>query len=155
MNEEMALLARLRDVHPPPATEWWPPAPMWWILAGLLVFSVYAFRRWVIPLWRRYRLRRAFLRRLEQTLVQFGSGDDSQPLCAALSMLFRQVAMARFPEHTVAGLVGDQWFEFINQHDDEASMLGPDVWLSAYSARATHSDCEQLSDVVRRWINAL
>ena len=35
-------LADLRDIHLPQPISWWPPAPGWWILLGLLLVSILA-----------------------------------------------------------------------------------------------------------------
>ena len=52
METPSDLLAQLRDIQPPAPPEWWPPAPGWWLLAGLaLVLVAYSGLR----LWRRWR----------------------------------------------------------------------------------------------------
>ena len=39
------LLAQLADIRLPGEISWWPPAPGWWILAALVLFSgVFAWR---------------------------------------------------------------------------------------------------------------
>ena len=41
--EELAL----RDIHLPAPVGWWPPAPGWWLLAGLmLAVIIWLFWRW-------------------------------------------------------------------------------------------------------------
>ena len=52
MNLDFELAARLRDLHPPEAPPWWPPAPGWWIaLALALVLAAIAVHH-LRPRWR-------------------------------------------------------------------------------------------------------
>ncbi|HMM26605.1 MAG TPA: DUF4381 domain-containing protein, partial [Pseudoxanthomonas mexicana] len=36
----------LRDVHVPPAPSLWPPAPGWWLLAGVVVLMLLGIAAW-------------------------------------------------------------------------------------------------------------
>lgn len=48
-------LQQLRDIHVPAEPSWWPPAPGWWLLAGLCL----ALLVWLVRYWRDRQLRRA------------------------------------------------------------------------------------------------
>ena len=51
-------LQQLRDIHIPAEPSWWPPAPGWWLLAGICLAALF----WLSKLWRARRRRRAPLR---------------------------------------------------------------------------------------------
>ena len=55
---QMASIADLKDIAPPPPVSYMPQAPGWWVLLGILVLAmlVYGFVRW--RRWRRDRYRR-------------------------------------------------------------------------------------------------
>ena len=113
MNVPMQTGLQLRDIHLPAAPDFWPPAPGWWLLAGLsLILTATAG----FVLWRRLRLHRqrqrilAMLDRLET-----GSAGEATPeLLAQLSDLIRRLALARFPRHEIASLTGDDWLRFLD-----------------------------------------
>lgn len=49
------LLEQLRDLQLPADPLWWPPAPGWWLLAGLAIVGLIALARWVSAAIRRRR----------------------------------------------------------------------------------------------------
>lgn len=81
----------LRDIHVPDAS-WWPPAPGWWIVLGLLLLAL-AWLAWYLPRWRRARsLRRAVDAELRQLESRYQADGDAAHLAAGLSQLLRRVA---------------------------------------------------------------
>lgn len=86
----------LRDVHVP-YVGWWPLAPGWWVLAGLLVvFIVIA----VLLLLRRARRRRrvhAVLGDLRQARSRHADDGDNAAFAATAHQLLRRVARTRDP----------------------------------------------------------
>ncbi len=115
MNGELPL----RDIHLPDGVSGWPPAPGWWLLLAVLTMVTMAV--WAV---RRLRLRKqamAELQRIEQSFAEHG---DSQRLASECSVLLRRAALSRFPRHEVAGLTGDAWLAFLNQHGKTALFDG-------------------------------
>lgn len=87
-------LAGLRDIHLPPDVPFWPPAPGWFALAGLvvLVLLVLAVREW---LWRQtvaYQAMRAF----EAAIAVRGA--DAQAIAAAAAGVMRRLVRAQYGE---------------------------------------------------------
>lgn len=111
MNQDP--LAGLRAYHLPEPVSWWPPAPGWWILAGLVLVLAAALR---------FRRRRG--RRLRQAshlagrelaalrAVWHADGDDLA-LLRGLSQLARRFILARFPTDAAAGLTGEAWLAYL------------------------------------------
>jgi hypothetical protein len=86
----------LRDVHVP-HVGWWPLAPGWWVLAGLLVVLVLVA---VLLLLRRARRRRhvhAVLGDLRQARSRHASDGDNAAFAATAHQLVRRVARTRDP----------------------------------------------------------
>jgi hypothetical protein len=99
----------LRDIHLPAEIGWWPLAPGWWLLLGLLILSGLLLLL-VLRLRQRRRLRRLALRQLDELSPLSGT-----ELATALSRLLRQVAICHFPRHESAGLSGRSWLEFLDR----------------------------------------
>lgn len=51
-------LQQLRDIHVPAEPSWWPPAPGWWLLAGLCLGLIF----WLYRQWQRRQQQQAPLR---------------------------------------------------------------------------------------------
>lgn len=108
----------LRDIHGLDAVPWWPLAPGWWYLLGLVagLLLVLAFRQWLIYYgpWTGWRGdARRQLRALKKALSQ----DDPREVAGRLSELLRRIAMARSGRREAASLTGDVWLHWLAEHD--------------------------------------
>ncbi len=99
----------LHDIHLPAPIGWWPLAPGWWILCGLiLLIPIFVWILW------RFRQRRQMQRIALQQLEKMADLPEPE-LLVALSRLLRQAAIIHFPRHDCAGLSGQAWLEFLDR----------------------------------------
>jgi len=103
----------LRDIHGLDGVPWWPIAPGWWLLTGLLALLVLAAagRYWLLyhgPWigWRGDARRQ--LRALKKSLPV----EDPHSIADRLSELLRRIAMAHKGRREAAGLTGDDWLQW-------------------------------------------
>ena len=108
----------LRDIHDLDAIPWWPLAPGWWWVIGLvaLVCLVAGIRYWIrysgiLPGWRGDARRQ--LRALKKALRK----DNPREVAGNLSVLLRRIAMARSDRRQAAGLSGDRWLTWLEHND--------------------------------------
>ena len=130
-------LAALRDWHLPDPVSWWPPAPGWWLVAGLalgaIALAVVLGRR----RWRQGAAVRTALGELEFLRGQLGAGLDPGGFAAAVSILLRRLALTRFPRERVAGLSGASWLAFLDATGGgDAFSHGPGRMLAELPYRA-------------------
>ena len=156
MNMPMQEALQLRDIHLPGPTDFWPPAPGWWIAAivalGLLTWiGVIAWRRLMR---RRHRLHiLGLLEQLEQSSIDMHTPE----FLAQLSRLIRRVALMRFPEQAVAPLTGRDWLRFLDESGGNGRFCnGPGRVLAdgPYVRNLPNAvDTRGLTSLVRDWIN--
>ena len=108
----------LRDIRGLDAIPWWPMAPGWWYLIGaaVLLLLLALLREWLIysGIWLGWRAdARRQLRILKKSLRK----DDPREVAGKLSELLRRIAMARCGRRQAAGLTGDVWLQWLNEHD--------------------------------------
>lgn len=106
----------LRDVHVPASPPWWPLAPGWWLVAGvvaLLVAGVVAWR------WHRRRTRQAWLRWFDAAIA----GGSPAEQVAAMSERLRRAARRCDP--SADRLQGDAWLAFLDGTQGRAFSQGP------------------------------
>jgi hypothetical protein len=104
----------LRDIHLPEPASWWPPAPGWWLLLGLLSLLLALY--WLLRRHRsRTRLRREGLRALNRLQADYQQNGDTQRVTQQLSSLIRRIALSRYPRREVASLTGSEWLDFLDR----------------------------------------
>jgi hypothetical protein len=149
-------LANLHDIVMPPPVPWWPPAPVWYVLAVVVVALVFAIvwrarRRWLA---RRYRT---------QALTELRAIhlDSLEPADAAASMMtvLKRTALAAYPRQEVAGLSGMDWWSFLDQRvggKEFSESLGPMTNVLVYSDAPNDETSvaviEQLAVASERWV---
>jgi hypothetical protein len=101
----------LRDIHLPEPVSFWPPAPGWWLLAGLLalitVISVVLYGR--ARRLRVYQSAAKMLAAIKQT-----QHHDPLQTVTAVSVWLRRVAISTAPRANVAGLNGQAWLAYLD-----------------------------------------
>lgn len=97
----------LRDIHLPPAPSPWPPAPGWWLVAGI-VFAVLLL--WLVLRLRRQRRRRALARLFDEAVAR---GATPAERIAAMSELLRRAA--RRVDPAADRLSGEAWLRFLDR----------------------------------------
>lgn len=152
-------LSQLRDIHLPDAVSWWPPAPGWWIVLGLVIAGValgfFLYRKYGSNRWRRAALAELkYLRDPENML-------SAQRQLAQLSVLLRRVAIQCFPRSEVASLYGDPWLAFlgraIGKPDAFQSGIGRMLDVGPY-VRKTSINISELSSLfalTEQWIKSV
>jgi hypothetical protein len=133
-------LAQLAPEHAPLIPLWWPPAPGWWILAGLaLAFCTGAFLWWRQPT---RRLRRVGLRELRR--IQSFDADLPQT-ARTVQNLLRRYALAAFGPDRVARLSGEAWLQFIAARGAATlgGALGKSLLAASFGAKVND---QQLQD---------
>ncbi len=107
----------LRDIHLPDPVSWWPVAPGWGVLLGLLcllIFALFLLLRWFI---KRHKMpKRVALRKLNKLQRDYQQHHNSQKLIQAISILLRRFFITEYPRAQVASLTGEAWLQFLDQH---------------------------------------
>ncbi|MFK5925042.1 MAG: DUF4381 domain-containing protein [Desulfuromusa sp.] len=154
MGQDSAMTAvnlPLHDIHLPTPVSWWPPAPGWWILGGLLL--VMAIFVWGLSRFRKRRkLQRLALQQLEEL-----TGLPETELLVALSRLLRQAAISHFAQQDCAGLSGQEWLKFLDRpFYDHPFSAGIGSCLSDAPYRPEMQiDTAALVNLCRNWLKKL
>lgn len=150
-------LAALRDIQLPEPIGWWPLAPGWWVLAfALLALLAWSSRK----LWKTYRRKRVY-RAQQQWLtdevrqIELQAQQEPQIALNRLSQLVRRCALQMQAnsfqeERSVAGLQGDEWLVWLQNHGGEM-LTEHREWLLEAPYRANNpsppaelfNDCRQ------------
>lgn len=147
-------LANLRDLHTPPAIEFWPLAPGWWALAIISICLIaFALHRW-----RRYQQRSAFKKAAQSQIKQLSARcDDDSDYLQQLNRLLKQTALAVNPRQDIASLHGSAWLQFLDQHSNDKTQpfingVGQVLGHGPYQANTPLIDRAALNQLVSRWI---
>lgn len=138
----------LQDIHLPSAA-WWPPAPGWWLVAGLVVLSVAVVAWWV---WRRAGRRslRAALRAVDVLAAAYARDGDDPQLADGASRLLRRVAC--MVDRGAASESGNPWRKFLHDYArDTATQEALDQLIDARFQPRPVLDAPALLAALRRW----
>ena len=105
----------LRDLHLPEMIGWWPVAPGWWLLFGLLLFGLGFIARRALQKHQMNADRRRALSQLRLLQAEYDRSHDAVSLGVEISELLRRAMLAYAPRDEVAGLTGTNWLEWLDQ----------------------------------------
>ncbi len=133
MNPTAAPDLQLNDIVMPDSVGFWPPAPGWWIIAGLII--VFLLAGWLLLRWRHKR--RQAKQPLSDALQQLHSMLSEEPaltpeLCATINETLKIYCRQRYPK--ALALYGSDWSAFLRQHsqaftDNQQQLLASGPYL--------------------------
>lgn len=144
-------LDRLHDIAVPPPVPWWPPAPGWYVVGGVVLVFLGVGILAAVARWSRNRYRREALRELDRAAVT----PQSLP---AVAELVKRVALAAYPRERVAALTGGPWLAFLDDTGgQDAFARGAGRFLEAATFEQnpqlpTDVEFRELLAAVRHWI---
>lgn len=144
----------LRDIHLPEPVSWWPLAPGWWLVLGLVVILG------LVLLWVRH-LRRyqsiAKLARRQLQLLRSDSALSKSDKIRALSILMRRISISAFPRMESASLTGAEWLRFLDSRlTEKAFSEGPGrTLLDGPYKPSGKIDLAPLFQVCEKWVETL
>ncbi len=145
----------LRDIHLPPEISWWPPAIGWWLLMLTIPLAIW-FCYWL------YKLitKKTAIKSAKKQLLQLKQNQqlDNAKKLAQLSMLIRRVAISTANRNECAGLIGQQWLEFLDgsiQGKPFSQGVGKLLGEAVYSnSQPNEQELSQLLSLCETWLNA-
>ena len=151
MNPDM--VTRLRDIQGLDEISWWPLAPGWWLLVLLVILLLFALvsvvrnqRRYPAGSWRRNAWKQL------RTLKRQADRMPTQQIAEELSELLRRIAIARLGRARAAGLSGEPWLNWLQQHDPAGfawTRFGKPLLTLPYAPPGTSQDSiEQLLPLI-------
>ena len=146
------LAQQLKDVHLPPTPDFWPLAPMAYVvLIGAILILVVA-GIWLRKKWRYSLAKRRALK--EIALIKNQSTKEAKNI-VILSILLRRVALAYFPREEVAGLSGDAWLRFLDKtgKTTQFSQGIGGILISAPYQKPEKREVNELITIIEKWIN--
>lgn len=158
MNADPASLDRLHDIVVPPPVPWWPPAPGWlWLLGLVSLLAAMAALRWFAHR-QRNRYRREALAELSRLEADAGDASKRATALAGLSALLKRTALTAYGREPVAALTGAAWFAFLDRTGGTrfGDGLGRALESSVYRAGAADETVasDDLVGEIGRWIRA-
>ena len=144
---------QLRDIHIPDIPSIWPLSSAAYFILAFIVSLFIIICIIFLMKWIKGRARRAALKQIEK--YQENEKIDSKDIMN-ISILLKRVALAYFPRKDVAGLVGDDWIEFLarTSYDPSFSKEIASVLLTAPYEKNANTDAKELLILVEKWIKA-
>lgn len=142
----------LRDIHLPADPSWWPPAPGWWVLLGivlvLVAVALILLRKWQ----RRRRWRVRVMSELDSIAAHQQRETDPVRVVAEVSQLLRRAS--RLLDTAAPSLHGEAWLRFLDgplEGTDFSDGIGR-VLLEGPYRRDLDMDTDALLALARRWL---
>jgi hypothetical protein len=145
---------QLHDIHVPGAPALWPPAPGWWLVAGVTLVVLVTLGLWLLRRRRQARFRHRVLRDLEQLSDQ-NAKHGRATLSARVSALLKRVALARYARSEVAALSGRAWLAFLDRTGGGGKFEhGPGQVLASgpYAPDTPIEDSQALIELSKSWV---
>jgi hypothetical protein len=143
---------QLCDIHLPEPLPFWPLAPGYWIIIGIIILLIGG--SWWLYKYHSQSFKNIALKELKQLRI-FYKNDHTQ-LIINISILLRRVALVAFPHDQVAGLNGIEWLQFLDKTGNTQEFsngFGKILATSPYQKNTQIKDIEVLFNLVETWIN--
>ena len=149
-------LVNLKDIHLPPPVSFSPPAPGWWILAVLLISSLFIGG---VLFYRQHKKRKPkteALRILKDLQILYQNSKDEVVSLRNLSNLLRRTALTFYDNDEVASLQGSSWLEFLDKtgKTKEFSQGAGKVLGNEVFQQKVNPDMNALFPLVKKWISS-
>ena len=149
-------LVNLKDIHLPPPVSFWPPAPGWWILAILLISSLFIGG---VLFYRQHKKRKPkteALRILKDLQILYQNSQDEVASLRNLSNLLRRTALTVYDNDEIASLQGSSWLEFLDKtgKTKEFSQGAGKVLGNEVFQQKVNPDMNALFPLVKKWISS-
>ena len=134
-------LDRLRDIVEAAPISWWPLAPGWWVVLGViaLVAAGVAYRQG--RRWYRDRYRR-------QALDELARARGA----AEINGVLKRTALTAFPRADVAALYGHDWFHWLSRSSEPPPDDKLVETVAAELYRAPQTESPEFREFARCWI---
>ncbi|QSX32318.1 DUF4381 domain-containing protein [Shewanella avicenniae] len=144
-------LASMQDIQLPADIGWWPLAPGVWLVLIALVFLLLWACFWLVKTLRQRKQQAAAAK---DALSLLGELDQDDPqLAVTISALLKRTAISYGQRQQVAGLVGDDWYRYLDQvlpESDRGQFAG--LLDGRYRRSGSEIDAQQLCNLTRRWL---
>ena len=149
-------LINLKDIHLPPPVSFWPPAPGWWVLAVLLISSLFIGGVWFYRQHKKRKPKTEALRILKDLQILYQNSQDEVVSLRNLSNLLRRTALTVYDNDAVASLQGSSWLEFLDKtgKTNEFSQGVGKVLGNEVFQQKVNPDMNALFPLVKKWISS-
>ena len=149
-------LVNLKDIHLPPPVSFWPLAPGWWILAVLMISSLFIVGVWFYRQHKKRKPKTEALRILKDLQILYLNSQDEVTSLRSLSNLLRRTALTFHDKDAVASLQGSSWLEFLDKtgKTKEFSQGAGKVLGNEVFQQKVNTDMNALFPVVKKWISS-
>lgn len=158
-SSDPASLQNLNDIVLPATVSWWPLAPGWYVLIGILLIALAWLGYRSIQCWVNNRYRRAALRELQILEERINHPEERDAGLRQIPVLLKRTALSVYPRRQVASLSGKDWFQFLDSTEKNPSFTATTTntlntvsystgGLRAVDSQATHA----LISASRSWL---
>ena len=113
MDQLQEALKDLRDIHTPDPVSLWPLAPGWWILL-ILVLLLILLIRYLLTRKRKPKVKKLASEELQNILADYEIQRNGFRAAGEISLFIRKVLVAKNGNEAVAGLIGNDWLEYLD-----------------------------------------
>lgn len=145
-----------RDIHLPDAISWWPLAPGWWALVGLIILlslTLFLLKLFV----NRPQLKKDALQALDRIEKNLNGKQTAVKCLADVSVLLRRVMLKKYSS-SLPALTGESWLKTLDKTLKEPEFsqgIGQILLTGPYRKEVAQEDVFQVIQLCRKWIKCL
>ncbi|GHA01459.1 hypothetical protein GCM10008090_08250 [Arenicella chitinivorans] len=153
------LLEQLRDVHMPEPVSWWPLAPGYWLLLGLIVAMLLALVFWWQrrPQGRDPRMKQLAINELDRIYARWQQHQDTTQYLRAVNSTLKRFLLGQALS-SVAKLTGESWLAALDQIsplDSWSESTRHALAFGLYQSPSDRVDVDPLHQEVVNWFAKL